>query len=417
MKAFEILCVIAWRNLWRNCRRTLLTAGTIAGGLALLLLFFGLGDGTHRQMLQNAVQLGGAHVAIQASGYQVKKAIELTLPDGCLTRFASALSNHGIGPATLVRRVFASGLASSSDGSTSVSIVGIEPQAEARVSLLDDKLVAGSFFRDGSPNSVVIGQGVARKLKLAPGNKLVLMAQRAGSAEIQSVLIRVAGVIRTGVEGIDQFAVLAPLATAQGLLGLPGRIHQAALILGDASQAGRAAQIIRASAGAQVEVLRWDQLMPNLRDLIRIDVAGLFITGGIFFLIIAFLVANTLLMSVLERRREFALLDAIGLTPVRRFLLIMLEAGWIGILAVASGSLAGYAGHCYFRDHGLRLYLFFDKGFSAAGTSIDPVVYSALSANRIEMATALIFLLTIALALAPAWKAATEADAHLLGQS
>ena len=413
MKAFEILCVIAWRNLWRNHRRTLLTTGTISGGLALLLVFLGLGDGVHRQMLQSAVQMGGAHVAVQARGYQLKKAIELTLPADCVTRLASTLSNHGFGPVRLVRRVFASGLASSSDGSTSVSIVGIDPQAEAGVSLLDDKLVAGSFFRDGSANSVVIGQGVARKLKLSPGNKFVLMAPSAGSAEIQSILIRVAGVVGTGVEDIDQFTVLVPLATTQGLLGLQGRIHQAALVLGDADQTAEAAQVIQSSQGAQVEVLRWDELMPGLRDLIKIDVAGLFITGGIFFLIIAFLVANTLLMSVLERSREFALLDALGLTPVRRFLLIMLEATWIAILAVASGTAAGYAGHCYFRERGLRLYMFFDQGFSAAGTSIDPVVYSALSPGRMAFATGLIFVLTVLLALAPAWKAATEADAHL----
>jgi ABC-type lipoprotein release transport system permease subunit len=417
MKAFDILCVIAWRNLWRNRRRTLLTAGTISGGLALLLVFLGLGDGVHRQMLRNAVQMGGAHVAVQARGYQMKKAIGLTLPAGCVTRLASTLSDRGFGPATVVRRVFASGLASSSDGSSSVSIVGIEPQAEARVSLLDEKLVAGTFFGDGAANSVVIGQGVARKLKLSPGNKFVLMAPREGSAEIQSVLIRVAGVIRTGVDDIDQFTVLAPLATTQGLLGLEGRIHQAALVLGDADQTAAAAELIRSAEGAEVEVLRWDELMPGLRDLIKIDIAGLFITGGIFFLIIAFLVANTLLMSVLERGREFALLDALGLTPVRRFVLIMLEAAWIAILAAASGAAAGYAGHTYFRTRGLRLFMFFDQGFVAAGTSIDPVVYSALAPGRMAFATGLIFVLTVLLALTPAWKAATEADAHLLGQA
>ncbi len=216
-----------------------------------------------------------------------------------------------------------------------MSIVGIDPEAEGRVSLLDDKLESGSFLGEGSENAAVIGQGVARKLKLAPGNKCVLMAQGPGSTEIQSVLIRVAGVTRTGSDDIDQFAVLVPLATAQALLGLSGRIHQAAVILDDADDSRRAVRVLRASAGADVEVLGWDDLMPGLRDLIRIDVAGLFIIDTIYFLIIAFLVGNTLLMSVLERGREFALLDAVGLTPVRRFLLIMLEGTWIGILSAA----------------------------------------------------------------------------------
>ncbi len=417
MKASEILCVIAWRNLWRNPRRTLLTAGTISGGLALVLVFFGLGDGSHRLMLQNAVRTGGAHVAVQARGYQAKKAIELTMPADRVAGFASMLMRRGFGPATVVPRVFASGLASSSDGSSSVSIVGIDPEAEGRVSLLDDKLQAGSFLREVSVNEAVIGEGVARKLKLAPGNKCVLMAQGPESTEIQSVLIRVAGVTRTGSADIDEFMVMVPLATAQALLGLPGRVHQAALILDDPDESRRAARVLRASAGADVEVLGWDELMPGLRDLIRIDVAGMFIIDTIYFLIIAFLVGNTLLMSVLERRREFALLDAVGLTPTRRFLLIMLEATWIGILSAVSGALIGYGGHSYFRFRGLNLSLFFETGVSVAGTSIEPMVYSVLSAHRTAVGVGLVFLLTIVLALAPAWKAATEVDAHLLGQS
>ena len=417
MKTFEILCVIAWRNLWRNHRRTLLTVGTISGGLALLLVFFGLSDGSHHQMLRNAVQMGGAHVAVQARGYQVTKAIELTVPFDRVASLASVLAGHGLGSAAVVPRVFASGLASSSDGSTSVSLVGIDPQAEARVSLLDDKIVAGDFFRGGAPNAVVIGQGVARKLKIAPGDKFVLMAQGPGSTDIQTLLVHVAGVVQSGVDDIDQLTVLVPLPTAQTLLMLPGRIHQVGIVLADADQTARAAQVIRSSAGAEVEVLSWEDLMPGLRDLIRIDVAGLFIVDVIFFLIIAFLVMNTLLMSVLERRREFALLDAVGLTPLRRFLLIMLEAGWVGIFSVVSGAIAGTIGHCYFRQRGLPLYLFFEKGFSAAGTSVDPVIYSALAVSRVEVAMGLVFLLTVVLALVPAWKAATEADAHLLGQA
>jgi ABC-type lipoprotein release transport system permease subunit len=417
MRAFEILCVIAWRNLWRNRRRTLLTAGTISGGLALLLVFFGLGDGGHRQMLQNAVRMGGAHVAVQARDYQEKKAIELTLPLERLNSIAAVLSQHGLDSALLAPRVFASGLASSSDGSTSVSIEGIDPAAEGRVSALGDRVALGHFLRGGSAHMAVIGQGVARKLKLAPGEKFVLMAQGPGSTEIQSLLVHVAGVMRTGVDEIDQFAVLVPLTTAWTLLGLTGRIHQIGIILEDPGQTKRAVEAIRASVGPDVEVLDWEDLMPGLRDLFRIDVAGLFVIEAVFFLIIAFLIMNTLLMSVLERRREFVLLDAVGLTPVQRFLLIMLETLWIGVFSVVSGTTAGYAGHSYFRYRGLPLSLFFEHGFSAGGTAMEQVVHSALAVSRIGEAAGSVFLLTVLLALLPAWKAATEADVHLLGQA
>ncbi len=417
MMPFTVLCVIAWRNLWRNPLRTLLTAGTIAGGVALLLVFFGLADGLHRMMLQNAVRLGGAHVAVQATGYQASRAIERTLPLEQATALAASSPAGGGGRVTVAPRIFASGLASSADGSSGVSIIGVVPAVEARVSLLDERLEAGAFLAEDSPNTAVIGAGVARKLRLAPGSKFVLMAQGPGSTEIQSLLIRVVGITRSGVDDIDLFGVLVPLGTAQELLGLSGRIHQAALFLADPNGTQRVAREVRTSSPPNAEVLAWDELMPSLRDYIRVDDAGLLIVGTIFFLIIAFLVMNTLLMSVLERRREFTLLDAVGLTPLRRFLLIMLESVWIALLAVSAGALGGYAGHAWFSRHGLELSLFSGSGYSAAGTTLDPVVYSVLSARRLATGVGLVFVLTVTLALLPARRAAAAQDAHLLGQT
>jgi ABC-type lipoprotein release transport system permease subunit len=144
VNALRVLCVIAWRNLWRNHRRTLLTAATIASGLALLLVFLGLGLGSHRQMLDNGVQLGGAHVAIQARGYQSTRSMALSLHFERARALASRLPAGRFGTPSLAPRLFASGLASSADGSSGVSIIGIDPVAEARVSLVDDRIVAGT---------------------------------------------------------------------------------------------------------------------------------------------------------------------------------------------------------------------------------------------------------------------------------
>ena len=416
MKAFEILCTIAWRNLWRNPLRTLLTTGTVAGGLALLLVFLGLGSGTHNQMLRNAVLLGGAHVAVQARGFQSTRAMDRTLPLEALPELAAALARAGILRAEVLPRVFLTGLASSADGSSGVTLTGLDPEVESRASMLAGKLIKGRFLEAGAPHAAVIGQGVARKLKLAPGNKFVLMAQGPGSREIQSMLVRVAGVMQTGVEELDQLGVLVPLASAQELAGLPGRIHQAGVVLETAEETGRAASLLGAAAPAGAEVLAWDELMPGLRDFIRIDDAGMMIIDVIFFLIVAFMVMNTLLMSVLERRREFGLLDAIGLTPQRRFFLVLLEAAWIGLMAAAGGALAGLAGHGYLHARGFPMHLLFSSGFSAAGTAIDPVIHSVLPAPRLAGAVGLVLLMTLVLALVPAWKAARAADARLLGQ-
>jgi ABC-type lipoprotein release transport system permease subunit len=412
----NILVVIAWRNLWRNRRRTLLTVGTVAVGLGLLLVFLGIGDGGHQNMIANATQMGGADVAVQARGYQLKKGIELTLPQTMTATVSGILADDPAVEAVLPR-VFASGLASSADGSSGVTITGIDPAAERSTSLLDNKLIAGDFFEKGAPNGAVIGQGVARKLKLAPGEKFVIMAQGAHSTEIESILVRVVGIMQTGLDDIDQVAIFVRLPTAQQLLRLHGRVHQIAVMLSDPADADDVARRLKARLPAGTETLTWDELMPGLRDFIRIDDAGSYLFNAIFFLIIAFMVLNTLLMSVLERRREFALLDAMGLTPARRFLLVTLEAIWIAALASVAGLVLGYSGHLYLHIKGLPLDLFYSTEVTAGGAVIDPIIYSDLSFSRIAGATAMVFALTLLLALIPAWRGARGADAHLLGQT
>ncbi len=414
----KILVIIAWRNLWRNPRRTLLTAGTVALGLGLLLLFLGIGDGSHMAMIQNAVRLGGAHVGVQARGYQERGGLERLLTRHEIEQVTSWLASEApeLGVESVLPRVFASGLASSADGATGVRVIGLDPARESGASFFDDKVTRGEFFTSTDQTMSVIGDGVARKLRLEPGEKFVLMAQAANSADIESLLLRVSGVMRTGLEDFDQATVLVPLATAQRLLNLDGRVHQVAIMLNGLDQATHVAERGRLRLPPAVEVLDWSALMPELRDFIKIDDGGSYVFNGLFFLIIAFMIANTLLMSVLERRREFALLDALGFSPRRRFLLVILEASWIAALSVVIGTLLGYAGHLYFHHKGLPLDWFYSGDVSAAGAVIDPIIYSQLSWTRILGAAGLVFGLTFVLSLLPAWRGARAEDVHLLGQ-
>jgi len=418
MNSLKIILIIAWRNLWRNKRRTLLTAGTVSLGLGLLLVFLGIGDGSHRQMIEGAVRLGAAHVAVQAPGYQARGGIEQTLSAAHVERVSSWAQSHAeqLGITEVLSRAFASGLASSADGAAGVRVIGLQPDLETEASAFDEKLVQGKFLTAAEKNGAVIGEGVARKLELEPGEKFVLMAQASGSAEIQSLLLRVAGIMRTGLEDFDQATVLITLPTAQQLLRLENSVHQVAIMLDRLDDSEEAAQLAKQDLASGMEVLSWLELMPELRDFIKIDDGGSYVFNSLFFVIIAFLVANTLLMSVLERRREFALLDALGFTPTRRFILVIVEASWIAFLAVAAGTALGYAGHLYFYHKGLPLDLFYSSEVSAGGTVIDPIIYSYLAWTRIAGAAGLVFALTFLLALLPAWRGAKGQDAHLLGQ-
>lgn len=414
----NVILKIAWRNLWRHTRRTILTVTTVSLGLALLLISLGLGDGSHQQMVESAVRLGSGHILIQQRGYQTEGALERFLQheEAVLAQKWLEKRERAFEVRHSLRRVFASGLASSAEGSTGVQLLGVEPDAEASASRFDEKVINGSFLRNGAKDQAVIGEGVARKLAVSVGQKIVLMAQGARTTEIQSRLVRVSGILRTGMEAFDQLLVLTDLETAQQFLGLGDGIHQVAIFLGDETQSqALALQGSRELPG--LEVLHWSDALPELRDYIRIDDGGNYVFYTFIFLLIAFTVMNTLLMSVLERRRECALLEAIGLTPGNRFAMVLAESIFLASLSSLLGLTVGYAFHWYLHTHGLPLEIFYSGEISAAGVTLDPVLYSDLSFNRLAGSIIMVFMLTILLALLPAVRAARAGDIRLLRTS
>jgi len=414
----SIVLKIAWRNLWRKPRRTLLTVSTISLGLALLLIFLGLGDGGHEQMIESAVHMGSGHVLVQQEGYQEQGGINrLLTPEEIRSVETWGQEMKGRFPIRhILRRTFVSGLASSADGATGVQLIGIQPLAEMQASDFDEKLIAGEFLNADDGDWVILGQGVAHKLALEVGEKLVLMAQGADSVEIRSRLVRVRGILRTGLEEQDQALALMPLGASQEFLDLGARVHQIALLMRDARFSQELANIGQQKFSA-LEVLSWGEALPELKQFIVIDDGGNYVMNLILFLLISFTVLNTLLMSVLERGREFALLHCLGLTPGKRFIMVLVEAFFIAFLSALTGFGLGYGVHLYLSRHGLPLDLFYSGELSAAGVAFDPVMYSHLSPARILQSMVLVFGLTLLLSLVPAWRAAQSTDVHSLGRA
>jgi putative ABC transport system permease protein len=417
MRAILIL-TMAWRNLWRHTRRTILTVATIALGLVLLLVSFGLNDGAHAQMVESAVGMGSGHVLIQQQGYLESAAAEqyLTRDDLRTAEKWVERVRSDFPVRQVVKRVFASGLASSADGAAGVMIIGIEPVRERTASDFYDQVVEGDFPDAPDSDRVVIGQGLGRKLAVGIGDRVVLTAQAVGGEEIQSILVRVGGVFQTGVDDVDQTLLLAPIETVQNFLAMGQGVHHLAILLENADTSEALAR--RGQAQLQgVETIHWTAAHPEVVDFIRIDDAGGYLFFIMIFVLIGFMVLNTLLMAVLERNREFALLEAVGMSPGRRFAMVMAEAVLVAALAVAIGLGLGYLGHLYLETRGLPLDLFYSGDISAAGVKFDPVMYSKLSLGRITSSALLVFGLTLLLALVPARRAAVAPDMHLLGRA
>jgi putative ABC transport system permease protein len=417
--SFVLLIKISWRNLWRNPRGTLLTALALGLGLALLLVSLGLLDGGHEQMVADGVRLGTGHVVIQSKGFQDTGSQELLLSASAVSTAEDLLDSAAMKP--LVRgispRLVATGLLSSAANTAGVRIIGVIPRQERTVSLIPQRIIAGTYLNDDKPSGVVIGSEIARKLEVKVGSKVVLMTQpvrQPGTAakngaggEMQSTLLRVSGIFSTGLQAVDSNIIHLPLPVAQTLLELPEhQVTQIALILEQESDSLMVARALRKQlTGAPVEVLTWRQSMPMLAQILRLDHAFNYIMNGVVLAMVGLGILNTILMRVLERRYEFGVCKALGLRPLQLAVMIVGESLALTTISLAVGLLLGLSVQHYFATSGLDLRWVFKSGLNPA-LIFDPILYSRLSLDRIAWSVSIVFMMATILSLYPALKAA-----------
>jgi ABC-type lipoprotein release transport system permease subunit len=418
MTGIFLLVKIGWRNLWRHPRGTVLTAVALGLGLTLLLTSLGLLDGSHEQVVGNGVQFGAGHVVIQAKGYRDTGSQDLLLPAGVVSATEDFLHttamNHvarGVSP-----RLLASGLLSSAANADGVLVMGVIPKEERAVSLIPQRIVEGAYLDDDQRAGVVIGTELARKLAVKIGGKVVIMTQAVqpsgtktanpGEGEMQSTLLRVSGIFRTGVQAIDANIIQVPLPEAQALLGVPGRITQVAILLEREGDAPMVAQGLRMHlTGLPVEIFPWREAMPALAQLITLDEAFNYVMNGVVLAMIGLGILNTILMRVLERRFEFGLCSALGLRPAQLAVMVIGESLALTTISLVLGLLLGLSVQHYFATSGLDLRWFFRSSLPAA-LVFDPIIYSRLSVARIASSVGIVFLMATVISFYPALKAA-----------
>jgi len=413
-----LLVKIGWRNLWRNPRGTLLTALALGMGLTLLLVSLGLLDGSHDQMIDNGVRFGTGHVVIQAAGYQDSGSQALLLPVQVASEAEAFLRADSMqhGARGVSPRLLASGLMSSAANSDGVGIMGVIPKEERAVSLIPQRIVQGSYLADDQQSGVVIGADLARKLAVKVGAKVVVMTQavqspameaaNAGGGEMQSALLRVSGIFRTGIPEIDAHIVQVPLSDAQALLGVPDRVTQVAILLGREGDSAIVAEGLRKRfTGVPVEVLPWREAMPPLAQLFVLDEAFNYVMNGVVLTMVGLGILNTILMRVLERRYEFGLCTALGLRPAQLAVMIIGESLALTTLSLVFGLLLGLSVQRYFATSGLDLRWFFRSSLPTA-LVFDPIIYAHLSFSRIASSVGIVFLTATLISFYPAYKAA-----------
>ena len=409
---------LALRNLGRNPKRTFLAASALAFGFVAAVAMVALSDGMSAELVASGTRAIAGQVQIHAHDYLPAHHIWATLGGDTGTALSRALGavDSTPGVTAAAPRVYGGGLISAGDRTVAGLLLGVDPEREPRVSALLGAIVTGGAPRPGS-HDLVLGDETARRLHTAVGDTVVLVAP-AADGSLGNDLFVVRGVYHTGLDALDAGVGVLPIDALQSLLALPpGRVHEIAVTLGDPWQAGAIADSLAklpalSTLGAEVEP--WTVFRPELASYARLARAtnGLFIT--IVFLMAIFGVTNTLLMSTYERRREFAVAQALGVDARSLARTVVYEGVVLGTVSLAAGAALAIPLLWWWHLSPLDLSRFVGD-MTMSGALVHPVFRADPSWGASLAAAAALLVTSVLAALYPAWRATRVPPAEALG--
>lgn len=352
----SIDAAMAWRNVWRNTRRTILTISAIAFASLLLVFMLSFQFGSYETMINTSVKIHTGHLQIQAAQYHDNRNIRYAVSD--LNKIAAGL--EGIPQiAAYTYRAQAFSLVSSAKRTQGAMVTGIDPARETGVSRLKSLVRQGAFLSATDSNQALVGSLLARNLQAGIGDELTLLGQgRDGS--IAATVVTVKGIFSSGLDEFDRSALQIPLQTFQDVYTMRGMAHEVVIVaysLADVGSIKRAVEKALSASGTdqQLAVLDWEELMPGLRQSIDMDLISGFIFYMLLILVVAFSILNTFLMAIFERTKEFGVLMAIGTSPGRLTKVLLIESMTMAAIGIAAGIIFGSLLTVYFQLHGFDI--------------------------------------------------------------
>ena len=394
---------MAWRNLWRNRRRTLVTLSSIAFGTMLAILFTGIGDENYSQMIDLAARLGGGHVTLQHPEYLERPTFSRTVPGAARLR-DRALEDPEVERATL--RIAGNVMVASPEQSQGAGFIAFDPAAEdvGTLSVLD-ALHEGELFETADSRGVIIGIGLAKKLRVRVGRKIVYtLTDKKG--EIVQEAARVIGILKTGAPSVDAGLCLLPLERVRKLLGYSAdESLQVALFLRDQRSADEVAARL-ASVVSPSAAVPWYESQPELSGFIAMKVVSARVMEVIIMLLVAAGIFNTLFVSVMERVREFGIMLAIGFSPARLFGLVMFESFWLALVGLALGALVTAGPYWYMAEVGVDIAAQLEiSGPEIAGVAMTPIMHAGIYLDHLVTIVLAALAATLLSGVYPAWSA------------
>jgi len=390
---------LAWLNIWRNRRRTLITVASVFFAVLLAITFRSVTDGVYENMIHNVVSYSSGYLQIHKKGYWDEQSIDNSFEaDEQLSK--KLLNNPKI--TYLMPRLETFALSSFADKTKGVMVLGIDPVSEKEVNRLNEKIIEGQYFESNNVDHILIGSGLAEQLNTKVNDTLVLIGQgyHASSAAGK---FKIDGILKLGSPELNSNVIYMPLQASQYLYGAENRLTSLSIMLGKTSDLESSKRAVENTIDIEAyEVMTWKQMMTEMDQFIEADSAGHYIIIGILYFIISFGLFGTLLMMTFERNREFGILIAIGMKKRLLAYVVLLESIMISLMGCLMGVLAGI----------LIVHLFTENPVQFSGSlrevyedyGFEPIIYFSGHIRIFITQTLIILVLAILLALYPGFK-------------
>lgn len=389
---------IAWRNVFRQKRRTILTMLTMFGGFVLASISIGWSDGSYANIIDLFTRNWLGHIQVHREGYLDRPALYKNIPD-YLEVGQKIAETKGVEAWT--PRLYAAGLVSVEDKSAGAQIIGIDPGRENIATNFDKKVIRGKSLPQKPNHEVLLGKNLARTLDADTGQEIVVVSQ-AADGSIANDLYTIAGIVSSGNLATDQSGFIMDLSEAQELFALDGRVHEIVVIVKHLRDVQDVAARIESNlADSTLSVAPWQEFAKSFYVAMKADQEGAWIMLLIILIIVAVGVLNTVLMSVLERTREYGVLRSLGTRQGQIIRLVLYEVAVMAVLSIVIGVVVGLGANYWLSQTGIKI----GEGLTYGGVVFD-TMKSEINARSFYIPAIAVLISAILVSLYPAGKAA-----------
>jgi ABC-type lipoprotein release transport system permease subunit len=401
---------LAWRNIFRNKRRTAIAGIAIGIGLASMIFTDALIIGMKENMIQSATGSFLGEAQIHRKGFRETYEVEKTIvhPDEVMQELRQdSLVAHA------TARVMSLGMLSSPSDVSAVTMVGVNPSTEQYLSQIDETLIKGHYFAADNERALLIGNELADLLQVELGDRVVLTVAQAGTGDLSQEMFRVSGIFHFNVEEMDKGMAFIRIGKARDMLGLDGAVHEIAINFTDPSIARQSNNPFWARYSTNGnEAVGWPVLVPQLEAAFEMSQFSTYLVGIILFSVVALGIINTLFMSLHERMFEFGVMRAVGTSPFAIGRLILFEAGALAVVSILLGIVLGYAVTAITASTGIDY-----SGIEFAGVTFRKLLYPEMRLEQFVRFPIWVFIFTTIVGLYPAVYAARMKPADALRRS